>query len=251
MMRPPTGIIINYKTLNIDMAMKLPEFGDSRFHQAQSKTVHLVKKHPKPLLVVVIIVIFLIPIMLRDYSIEPPEQPKDAGEKNVEQPVQEAGPEKASEERSPRKLGEEVEKTKSTRKKSSTERQRDENNKMSGAEREELAKDNLGSMEELEKKKQKELEEELQKKRENSLQDYSRIIVSSNFSKCAELEQYGVIDEFDVMDTCYTTLAVELKNISLCNFAKQKDPCIEIVHFQNQTLQINQSSTQSTNTSTS
>ena len=229
------------------MAMKLPEFGDSRFHQAQSKTVHLVKKHPKPLLVVVIIVIFLIPIMLRDYSIEPPEQPKDAGEKNVEQPVQEAGPEKASEERSPRKLGEEVEKTKSTRKKSSTERQRDENNKMSGAEREELAKDNLGSMEELEKKKQKELEEELQKKRENSLQDYSTIISSSNFSQCAELEKYGVIDEFDVMDTCYTTLAVELNNMTVCDFAKQKDACRETLLLQNQTFtsSTNQSATNS------
>jgi len=233
------------------MAMKLHEFGDSRFHQAQTKTVHLVKKHPKPLLIVAIIVIFLIPLMLRDYDIKLPGEPKDVAEKKVEQSLNEAGPEKAGEERSPRKLREEVEKTTSKRKKSSTERQQEENNKMSGAEREELAKDNLGSMEELEKKKQKELEEELQKKRENSLQDYSRIIVSSNFSQCAELEQYGVIDEFDVMDTCYTTLAVELKNISLCNFAKQKDPCIEIVHFQNQTLQINQSSTQSTNTSTS
>lgn len=237
------------------MAMKLSEFGDSRFHQAKTRTIHLARKHPKPLLVVIVIVIFLIPIMLRDNTIKSPESPGDAEEKKVEQAVNEAGPEKSSEERSPRKLSEEVEKKKSKRKKSSTERQKQENNKMSGADREELAKDNLGSMEDLEKKKQKEREEELQKNRENSLQDYSNAVASLNYSKCGDLEKYGVIDEFDVMDTCYTTLAIELNNITLCNFAKQKDSCMEIVVLQNQTVQMNQSATNSTtnqtNTSTS
>ncbi len=237
------------------MAMKLPEFGESRFHQAKTKTIHLARKHPKPLLVMIVIVIFLIPIMLRDNIIKAPESPGDAEEKKIEQSLNEAGSEKSSEERSPRKLSEEVEKKKSKRKKTNTERQREENNKMSGEDREELAKDNLGSMEELEKKKQKEQEEELQKNRENSLQDYSNAVASLNFSKCGDLEKYGVIDEFDVMDTCYTTLAVELNNITICDFAKQKDPCLEIVSFQNQTIQMNQSATNSTtnqtNTSTS